>query len=158
MWPNARSAVPRLSWRVHLAGRIPVVRLKERDRRVRPDVVEPLTPKEEFMTTRIFNALIGIWLLVTAFMWPHLLAERIVTIVAAVLTFVLALLSIYTGAARYLNASVAVLLFLSTLVLPAITRATTWNNAIVAIAILAASLVDNGPEAIRPERELYGRV
>ena len=110
------------------------------------------------MTTRIFNALIGIWLFVTAFMWPHTSAEMTVTVVAAILTFALAILAIYTQAARYLNAIVAVLLFLSVLTLPSLARATQWNNAIVAIAIFVAALVDNGPQAIRQERELYGRL
>ena len=110
------------------------------------------------MTTRIFNALIGIWLFVTAFMWPHTQAEMTVTIVTAILTFGLAILAIYTRAARYVNAIVAVLLFLSVLTLPSLTRATQWNNAIVAIAIFVAALVDNGPQAIRHERELYGGV
>jgi K+-sensing histidine kinase KdpD len=110
------------------------------------------------MTTRIFNALIGIWLFVTAFMWSHTEAQKTVTIVAAVLTFALAILAIYSRGARYVNAVVAVLLFLSVLTLPSLTRATEWNNAIVAIAIFVAALVDNGPEAIRHERELYGNV
>jgi hypothetical protein len=109
------------------------------------------------MTTRIFNALIGIWLFVTAFMWPHAPAERTITIVAAILTFALAILAIYTKIARHLNAVLAVLLFLTVLSMPSLTRATQWNNAIVAIAIFVAALVDSGPEAVRRERELYGR-
>jgi hypothetical protein len=109
------------------------------------------------MTTRIFNGLIGIWLFVTAFMWPHAHGELMVTIAAAAATFVLAILAIYSGAARYLNAVVAVFLFLSALTLPSLVRATTWNNAIVAIAIFAAALVDDGPAAVRHKRELYGR-
>ena len=110
------------------------------------------------MTTRIFNALIGIWLFVTAFMWPHTSTEMTVTILAAILTFGLAILAIYTFAARYLNAFVAVLLFISALTIPTLARATQWNNAIVAIAIFVAALVDKGPQAIHEERELYGRV
>jgi lysylphosphatidylglycerol synthetase-like protein (DUF2156 family) len=110
------------------------------------------------MTTRIFNALIGVWLFATAFMWPHSQPEMTVTIVAAILTFALALLAIYTGAARYLNAVVAVLLFLSALTIPSLAKATQWNNTIVAVAIFVAALVDNGPEAVRHERELYGHM
>ena len=110
------------------------------------------------MTTRIFNALIAIWLFVTAFMWPHAHLAKEVTIVAAVLTFVLSIMSMYVRGARHLNAVVAVFLFLSALTLPALSRATTWNNAICAIAILIAALFDNGPEAVRRERELYGRI
>ncbi len=110
------------------------------------------------MTTRIFNALIAIWLFATAFMWPHTHLAKEVTIVAAVLTFVLSIMEMYVRGARYLNAVVAVFLFLSALTLPALIRATVWNNAIVAIAILIAALVDQGPEGVRRERELYGRI
>ena len=110
------------------------------------------------MTTRIFNALIGVWLFATAFMWPHAHLAKEITIVAAVLTFVLSIMSMYVRGARHLNAVVAVFLFLSALTLPALTRATTWNNAIVAIAILVSALVDEGPGAVRRERELYGRI
>ena len=110
------------------------------------------------MTTRIFNVLIAVWLFATAFMWPHAHLAQEVTIIAAVLTFVLSIMEMYVRGARYLNAVVAVFLFLSALTLPALTRATVWNNAIVAIAILVAALVDRGPGAVRHERELYGRV
>jgi hypothetical protein len=110
------------------------------------------------MTIRIFNALIGIWLFASAFMWPHAHAQFVVTVVAAILTFTLAILAMYTGAAHYLNALVGVLLFLSALMLPTLTRTTTWHNAVIAIAIFVAALIDNGPESVRRERELYGRV
>ena len=110
------------------------------------------------MTTRIFNAMLGVWLFVTAFMWPHTQSEGTLTVVCAVLTFVLAIASFYTIAARYANIVVAVALFIGTLALPAITRASIWNNVIVAVAILGGSLLDRGPEGTRHERELYGRV
>ena len=110
------------------------------------------------MTTRIFNALLGMWLFVTAFMWPHGAPVGTLTIVCAVLTFLLAIGSFYTMAARYANLVVAAALFIGTLALPTMTRATVWNNVIVAVAMLAASLMDRGPEAMRHERELYGRV
>lgn len=110
------------------------------------------------MTTRIFNALIGIWLFVSAFMWPHAQAEGTLTVICAVLTFVLAIASFYTIASRYANIVVAAALFIGSLALPSITRATVWNNVIVAVAILFASLIDRGPESVRRERELFGRV
>jgi hypothetical protein len=110
------------------------------------------------MTTRLFTAFLSVWLFVTAFMWPHTHAAFIVTILAAVLTFALSILEIYSGFARYLNAVVAIFLFLATLSLPHLTRATVWNNALVAIAIFVSALVDKGPSAVREERELYGRI
>ncbi|HVT09984.1 MAG TPA: hypothetical protein VHO67_21130 [Polyangia bacterium] len=110
------------------------------------------------MTTRIFNALLGMWLFVTAFMWPHGQAVGTLTVVCAVLTFLLAIASFYTMAARYANLVVAAALFIGTLALPTMTRATVWNNVIVAVAMLGASLLDRGPESTRHERELYGRI
>ena len=109
------------------------------------------------MTTRIFNALIGIWLFVTAFMWAHTQAEGTLTVVCAVLTFVLAIASFYTIAARYANIVVAAALFVGTLALPSVSRASVWNNVIVAVALLASSLLDRGPQSVETERELYGR-
>jgi hypothetical protein len=91
-------------------------------------------------------------------MWPHAHLAKEVTIVAAFLTFVLSIMSMCVRGARHLNAVVALFLFLSALTLPALTRATAWNNAICAIAILIAALVDKGPEGVRRERELYGRI
>ncbi|HLK91294.1 MAG TPA: hypothetical protein VKZ18_15460 [Polyangia bacterium] len=110
------------------------------------------------MTTRIFNALLGVWLFVTAFMWPHAHGQFSVTIIASILTFALAILSIYSAAARYINVVVAIMLFLATLSLPHYTRATVWNNVICAVGIFVAALADRGPGALRRERELYGRV
>lgn len=110
------------------------------------------------MTTRIFSALIGMWLFVTAFMWPHNAPEGTLTVVCGVLAFILAIGSFYTVGARYANLVVAAALFIGTMALPSISRATVWNNVIVAVAILGASLMDRGPDSVRHERELYGRV
>ncbi|HXU62554.1 MAG TPA: hypothetical protein VN962_12680 [Polyangia bacterium] len=110
------------------------------------------------MTTRIFTALIGMWLFVSAFMWPHSQSVGALTIICAVLTFLLAIGSFYSLFSRYANLAVAAVLFVGTLALPSVTRATVWNNVIVAVAILAAALIDRGPEGVRRERELYGRV
>ncbi len=108
-------------------------------------------------TTRIFNALIGVWLFVTAFMWQHNHAEGTLTVVCGVLTFILAIASFYTVAARYATIVVAAALFVGALALPTLNRATVWNNVIVAVALLAASLLDRGPQSVETERELYGR-
>ena len=110
------------------------------------------------MTTRILNALIGVWLFFTAFMWPHAHGQFMVTLVASILTFALAILSIYSAAARYINVVVSIMLFLASLSLPHYTRATLWNNTICAVGIFVAALADRGPGAAHRERELYGRV
>jgi nitric oxide reductase large subunit len=110
------------------------------------------------MNKRLFNALVGIWLFATGFMWPHTAAQKSVTIVAAILTFVLAILANFTSVAPYLNACVAMLLFVaSTMALPTLRLATLWNNTIVAVMIFAVSLADSGPEALRHRGDIYGR-
>ena len=110
------------------------------------------------MTTRIFNALLGVWLFFSAFMWPHSPTAKVITIVCAFLTTGLAILSIYNRAASYVNAAVGIVLFLSALLMSNAWQATTWNNAIVAAAIFVVALIDRGPANIRQEREFYGRI
>jgi hypothetical protein len=110
------------------------------------------------MAIRLLNALVGIWLFATSFMWPHTPAQKTVTIVAAILTFVLAILAHFTPVARSLNACVAILLFvMSTMSLPTFRLATLWNNTAVAVIILVISLVDDGSETVRHGRDVYGR-
>ena len=109
-------------------------------------------------TTRIFSALIGMWLFLTAFMWPHNHAEAALTVACGALVFVLAIASFYLVAARYAILVLAAALFVGALALPGLSRATEWNNVITAAALLASSLLDRGPASTRTERELYGRI
>lgn len=110
------------------------------------------------MTTRIFNGLIAIWLFATVFLWPHTSAQRAVTVIAAVLTFGLAISATFTPVACPLNACVAILLFvLSTMALPSLRLATMWNNTIVAIAILVVSMADHGPGGVPRRGGIYRR-
>ena len=140
-----------------LAGALSVTRFGVRDRWpcLKGQASDPLGGP---MTARLFNALVGIWLFATGFMWPHTPAQKTVTIVAASLTFVLAILANFTSVARSLNPCVAILLFvMSTMSLPTLRLATLWNNTIVAIVILVVSLVDSGPEDVRRRGDIYGR-
>jgi hypothetical protein len=111
------------------------------------------------MTIRIFNVLMGTWLFISAFMWPHSPLEAAFTMACGGLTVVFALATIYSGAFRYVNAGLAVLLFISTIVLTAGAwrGPTMWHNAVVAIALFVIALFDGSPETVRRERELYGR-
>ena len=92
-------------------------------------------------------------------MWPHAHLAQEVTIVAAVLTFVLSIMEMYVRGARYLNAVVAVFLFLSALTLPALRLAPrsgttpSWRS-----RSWSSSLVDRGPQGVRREREVFGRI
>lgn len=109
------------------------------------------------MSIRIFNVLMGTWLFISAFMWPHSPLEAAFTMACGGLSVVFALATIYYGGFRYLNAGLAVVLFTSTVVLAGWRGPTMWHNAIVAIALFVLALFDSSPEAVRRERELYGR-
>ena len=69
------------------------------------------------MSLRILNVLIGTWLFVSAFMWPHSPLEAAFTMACGGLSVVFALATIYNGGFRYLNAGLAVVLFISSIVL-----------------------------------------
>jgi hypothetical protein len=95
------------------------------------------------MSARIFNVLLGTWLFLSAFAWPHTAAQGVVTMAAGALTVVTALVSIYYARVRYLTALLAVLLFVASLVAGRMGQ-TFWHNAVCAIAIFIAALFDRG--------------
>ena len=118
------------------------------------------------MTTRILNVLIGTWLFISAFAWTHSPLEAAFTMACGGLSVVFALATIYHGAFRYMNAGLAVLLFIATIVLSTWRGPTMWHNAVIAIAMFVVALTDgspesvyrdHGPEAVHRERELYSK-
>ncbi len=92
------------------------------------------------MAARTLNILIGIWLFVSAFVWPHTTAQMTNTWILGVLCVVFALVALRLEQARFLNTALAIWLFVSAFVLPAGNRGTVWNNALIAIAIFVVSL------------------
>jgi hypothetical protein len=90
---------------------------------------------------RIVNVVLGAWLFISAFLWPHTAAQRTNSWVCGVLCIVFALVATTAPWARYLNTVLAIWLFISAWALPAISAATVWNNVLVAIAIFVVSLV-----------------
>jgi len=68
------------------------------------------------MTIRIFNVLIGTWLFLSSFAWPHPTMQRYAAMICGALTVALSLLTIFNPSIRYLTAVLAVGLFVETLV------------------------------------------
>ena len=104
---------------------------------------------------RVVNAVLGLWLFISAFIWPHTLAQHTNTWICGVLCVVFALIGLAAPAARYLNTILAIWLFISAWALPTVNAGTIWNNVLVAIAIFVVSLVPSAPED-RPG--LFGRM
>jgi hypothetical protein len=109
------------------------------------------------MPARIFNVLIGAWLFLSAFAWPHTSLARSAALICGGLTAVLSLGTIYVSGLRYLTAVVATALFVISMTSAERFDRTFWHNGVIAVVIFVAALVDRGPEGARHERELHGR-
>lgn len=106
-------------------------------------------------TARILNLILGIWLFISAFVWPHAPAQQANTWIMGVIAVVVALVAMTMSPVRWVNTALGVWLFISVWALPHANVGTMWNNALVAIAIFLLSLVPGGDEstrAIGPER------
>jgi hypothetical protein len=90
---------------------------------------------------RAINIVLGVWLFISAFIWPHTMAQRTNTWILGVLCVAFALIAMGVPMVRYLNTLLAIWLFISAFALRDISVGTVWNNALVAIAIFIVSLV-----------------
>ncbi len=92
-------------------------------------------------TARWLNVILGAWLFISAFIWPHTLAQRTDTWILGIIAVVVALVAMSVSTVRFVNTALAIWLFISVWALPHQNIATMWNNALVAIAIFLLSLV-----------------
>jgi hypothetical protein len=92
---------------------------------------------------RMVTVVAGIWLFISAFLWPHSDASRANSWIVGLLMAGIALLATRTPSMRFVNTALAVWLFASTLTLFHVRMGTVWNNVIVAIVVLVSSLVSN---------------
>ncbi len=100
---------------------------------------------------RWLNLLLGVWLFISAFVWPHTVASQTNTWILGVLIAAVALAAIlYRPQIRYANTVLAVYLFISTLLFPHVSQATPWNNAIVAVVVFVLSLIPGGMTSRQP--------
>ena len=113
------------------------------------------------MTARIFNVLVGIWLIASSFAWGQGdVGLGRFTLVCGALTAVFAIGSIFYRGSRVLTALVAGVLFVATMVLANRHEPTFWNNLIAAVAVIVSTLLmgSGGRASVRQEREQYGHL
>ena len=108
------------------------------------------------MTARIFNALIGTWLFLSAFAWPHAHGQKLAALICGALTVLLSTGMIYFSGLRYLLAVVAVMLLVTSLTSPTRGDGTFWHNGIIAVAIFIAALADPG-RAVHRQHQAHVR-
>jgi len=99
---------------------------------------------------RIINVILGVWLFISAFVWPHTTSQMTNTWICGVLCVVFALVAMAVPWVRYLNTLLAIWLFISAWALPSVSPGTIWNNVLVAIAIFIVSLVPSAPGVTTP--------
>lgn len=109
------------------------------------------------LSARALNAALGVWLFISAFLWPHTMAQRTNTWICGVLAVIFALAAARIPRARILNTILAVWLFISVWALPRATTGTAWNNVLVSIAIFCLSLMPSAT-LTRSSGTLGGRV
>lgn len=92
---------------------------------------------------RWVNVALGAWLFVSAFLWPHSIAQFHNSWLVGITVAVVAAIATRVDAARYINATLAAWLFISAFALPVSSMGTFWNNLLVSIVILFLALVPN---------------
>jgi hypothetical protein len=102
------------------------------------------------VSPRVVNVVIGVWLFISAFVWPHTHAQMTNTWICGVVTVVFALVAMAVPWVRYLNTLLAIWLFISSWALPSAHPGTVWNNVLCAIAIFIVSLVPSAPGSTTP--------
>jgi len=95
---------------------------------------------------RYLNIMLGIWLFVSAFVWPHRTWQFNNTWILGVITVVVGLIALGSPAARFVNTLVGVWLVISAFSVPLLSVATRWNNVLVGVAIFIVSLVGSGAD------------
>lgn len=101
--------------------------------------------RTQMTAARGVSIALGIWLFISAFLWPHSQGQFTNTWIVGVLCVLFAVLSMWASGARYLNTILAIWLFVSAWAIPAIRVGTVWNNVLVSIALLIVSLIPPVP-------------
>jgi hypothetical protein len=89
---------------------------------------------------------LGLWLFVSAFIWPHAATSRLNTCIVGVLVVVAATMASGISLIRQLTSVLALWLLLTTALVYPASHITFWNNILVAGAVLVLSLIPNESE------------
>lgn len=85
--------------------------------------------------------LLGAWLVITPFLWPHAHATAVNAWLTGALLGAGAICALYVPAVKFVDALLAIWLLASAFLLPHVSVATIWNDALVAVAVLVSSLL-----------------
>jgi hypothetical protein len=84
---------------------------------------------------------LGIWLFISAFVWPHFAASQTNTWIIGLLIVLVSALAVRNPNVRWGNTALSIWLVISTGWFWPITTATLWNNVIVGFLVFGFSLI-----------------
>ena len=90
---------------------------------------------------RWVSLVIGAWVFISAFVWPHTVGERADTWILGALIFLTSIGAMYAPGVRFLNTLFAVWLFFATLIIGHTQPGTVWSNCIAAVIVFIMSLI-----------------
>jgi hypothetical protein len=100
---------------------------------------------------RYVNMVLGTWILISAYLWPHTGGQFMITIFAGAVVALLAPFEVGYRWVRRINLAMGGLLVLTALTLPRMSMATLWHNVIAGIALVLVSFF-GPPHGIVPPR------
>jgi hypothetical protein len=89
---------------------------------------------------------LGLWLYVSAFAWAHTSGNRLNTCLVGLFVGIAASMAAGASVMRRLSSALAAWLAFTTLIVYPSRPATLWNNLILAVTVLAVSLIPNADE------------
>jgi hypothetical protein len=106
-------------------------------------------------TPSVIKILLGVWLFISAFLWPHSTAQFNNAWMLGVIVVVAGILSMRgLGWASYVNAAAGAWLFLSSFFLPTLRAGTFWNHLLVGIALFVLAMILIIPQGRRLGRQV----
>lgn len=94
---------------------------------------------------RVASAVLGAWLSLSVFLWPHRPTAGFNDFMVGIFAFVIALCAIWAPTLRFGNTMLAVWLLVTTTFFGHDVALTAWVDALTAIALFALSLVPSWP-------------
>ena len=105
------------------------------------------------MPARTLNLILGLWLFVSAFVWPRTGATFANAWIVGLLAAVFAVIGMSNGRVRFANTALSAWLLVSVAVLPHRSSFGRWNDLAVAVLMLGLSLVPG--TMYRPPRRAH---
>jgi hypothetical protein len=84
---------------------------------------------------------IGIWLIISAFAWPHALTEQTNAWIVGMLIALAAVVSMFAPSVRYIATLLSIWLFFSAIAFTSPDGGTPWHDVIAAIVVFLVSLI-----------------